>query len=54
MNDNKPFDAVEDLVSLEALSAIDAALAQEENAPSNDHERKSENQLVDDSPDTSA
>lgn len=50
MTDNKPFDAVEHLVSLEALSAITAAVAPDDNESPGDHRPKNEidgNQFLD-------
>ncbi|PWV97367.1 hypothetical protein DFQ01_1219 [Paenibacillus cellulosilyticus] len=50
MTDNKPFDEVENLVSLEALSVMAAALSQDEKEPSDnhhDHNLKNEDQLLD-------
>lgn len=45
MTDNKPFDEVEDLVSLEALSVMAAALSPDENATNDDMDLNNENQL---------
>ncbi|MBD3922059.1 hypothetical protein H8B09_25075 [Paenibacillus sp. PR3] len=53
MTDNEHFDEVEDLVSLEALSVMAAALSPDENAPSDDAEPK-EGQSASGSDDTSA
>ncbi|GMK40857.1 hypothetical protein PCCS19_39130 [Paenibacillus sp. CCS19] len=47
MTDDKRFDEVEDLVSLEALAVMDAALSPDENAPPDDIDRKYDNQLLD-------
>lgn len=47
MTDNKPFDEVEDLVSLEALSAMTAAISPDENEPSDEHDLKNEKQFLD-------
>ncbi|MNG02203.1 hypothetical protein D3C84_852170 [compost metagenome] len=44
MSENKPIDAVEDLVSLEALSVMAAALSPEENEPSDEHALNNDNQ----------
>ena len=47
MTDHKPFDEVEDFVSLEALTAINAAVAPEANEPAGDHASNTENQFLD-------
>ncbi|WP_308637101.1 hypothetical protein [Paenibacillus silvisoli] len=51
MPDNKPFDAVEELVSLEAMSAMNAALSPDENEladDEHDHDHESKEQERDD------